>query len=125
MKRYKKRKFKKKGEYKSSLEIDVGKRLGKKATYETEELKYFIPKTYYPDFIISRPDGHKIFLEVKGYFRYEDQQKMRAVKHCNPNLDIRMYFPTDNKVQTSKMTNSEWCKKYGFPVYIGKLPRKW
>lgn len=118
-----KRRSKKTGKYKSKLESAVARRLGKRASYETEHIQYVLPKRYTPDFILVKNDGTKIYLEVKGYHRYEDQQKMRAVKTCNPSLDIRMYFPNDNKVANSKMTNSEWCEKYSFICYIGALPK--
>jgi hypothetical protein len=113
--------------YKSHLERDIARKLGRRATYETEYLTYLLPKRYKPDFVVVSPndDGSstKIYLEVKGYFRYEDQVKMKAVKHCNPDLDIRLYFPNDGKVQSSSMKNSEWCTKYGFQYYVGRLPR--
>ena len=124
MKRYKKR-SKRKGKYKSNLEAAIAKRLGKRATYETEVIQYLLPKRYTPDFVLVGPADNRIYIEVKGWFRYEDQQKMRAVKTCNPELDIRMYFPNNNKVQGSKMTNSEWCEKYNFPFAIGRIPRSW
>jgi hypothetical protein len=57
--------------------------------------------------------------------RIEDQKKMRAVKECNPDLDIRFYFAEDRLVHRSKMKNSEWCAKYGFPCAIGKIPKRW
>lgn len=120
--RRKKKKTRNTGKYKSPLEQSIARRLGRKAKYETEVLQYLLPKRYKPDFILLK-DGHKIYLEVKGYFRFGDQQKMRAVKACNPELDIRMYFPKDNRVQTSQMLNSEWCRKYNFPCYIGELPK--
>ena len=121
-----KKKSKRKGEFKSELEHLVSKKLRRhKPKYEAEKLKYFIPKNYIPDFIVETPSGNKIHIEVKGWFRSEDQQKMRAVKTCNPELDIRMYFPNNNKVQGSKMTNSEWCVKYEFPYAIGNFPRSW
>jgi hypothetical protein len=113
------------GIYKSGLEVIIAKRLGKRATYETDTISYLLPKRYTPDFTIIGTEVHRVFLEVKGWFRYEDQQKMRAVKFSNPDLDIRMYFPQDNKVQGSKMKNSEWCKKHGFPCAIGRIPRGW
>lgn len=113
------------GEFRSKLEAEVSKRLPKGTTFESEKLKYFIPKNYLPDFIITTKSGKKIYLEVKGFLRYDDQQKMRYVKMANPELDIRFYFPNNNKVHTSKMTNSEWCEKYGFKYCIGKIPKGW
>jgi len=113
------------GQYKSTLESKIHKRLPKGSQYEDTKVKYFIPKTYTPDFTVTTKSGQTFFLEVKGYFRYEDQQKMRHVMMCNPELDIRMYFPNDNKIQGSTMTNSQWCEKYGFKYAIGRFPRGW
>lgn len=133
MRRYKK-KSKRTGKYKSVLERKIARRLGKNATYETETLSYLLPKRYTPDFVLVKTtvDEHnnpisssKVYIEVKGWFRYEDQAKMRAVKVSNPDLDIRLFFPVDGKVQGSKMTNSEWCKKYNFPYCIGQIPKDW
>ncbi len=124
MKRYKKRSTRK-SKYKSELEAKIAKSLGKKFQYESDIIHYVLPKSYKPDFTMTREDGTKVHVEVKGWFRYEDQQKMKAVKFSNPSLDIRMYFPVDNKVQGSKMTNSQWCLKWGFPYTIGDIPRSW
>lgn len=121
--RYKK-KSKRTGKYKSQLEALVAKRLGRKAKYEPEAIHYLIPKKYIPDFVIQTSDN-KVYLEVKGWFRYEDQAKMRAVKASNPTLDIRFYFPKDQKIHGSKMLNSEWCEKYNFPCYVGSIPKDW
>ena len=123
MKRFRKR-SKKAGKYKSVLEQKIAKVLGRKATYETEYVQYLLPKKYKPDFVVNSKHG-KFYIEVKGWFRYEDQQKMRAVKFSNPELDIRMFFPNNNKVQGSKMTNSQWCEKYSFPYSIDTIPKEW
>ena len=124
MKRRFKRISKKIGKYKSQLESHVAKVLGKRAKYESETISYVLPKRYIPDFVITKQDGQKIYIEVKGWFRFEDQQKMKAVRFSNPSLDIRMYFPNDGKVQGSKMKNSQWCQKYSFSYSIGKIPVK-
>ena len=128
--RYKK-KSKRTGKYKSVLESKVARMLGRKAKYESESIAYVLPKRYTPDFILVRPRGdsstteHKIYVEVKGWLRVEDQQKMKSVKHCNPALDIRFYFPNNGRVQGSRMTNSQWCEKYDFKYTIGRIPKEW
>ncbi len=109
----------------NSLEANVFKRLPKGARYEKEWIAYVLPKKYLPDFIVQTPSGHKIYVEVKGYMRYEDQQKMKAVKFSNPDLDIRFFFPQDKPIHKGKMLNSEWCKRYGFPCAIGRIPKGW
>jgi hypothetical protein len=130
--RNKKRKTsKRRGRYKSVLESKVARQLGRKAKYETEHIPYVLPKRYTPDFVLAKPnhgsdhDTGKVYIEVKGWLRSEDQQKMKSVKHCNPHLDIRFYFPNDGKVQGSSMKNSDWCRKYDFKYCIGTIPEDW
>ena len=113
-----KKKHKRKGKYKSPLEAKIAKLLGRKARYETEKLSYVLPKNYIPDFVIPNKDGTKTYIEVKGYLRYEDQVKMRAVRVAHPEKDIWMWFPRNQKVHKSNLTNSEWCEKYGYPWRI-------
>jgi len=114
--------------FRSGLETSVWSQVPKKqrpkVKYEGEKLQYLLPKTYNPDFVIHKPDG-KIYVEVKGYFRSEDQVKMRAVKVTNPFLDIRFVFAVDNKVGGSKLLCSQWCDKYGFPYAFGSIPKDW
>lgn len=97
--------------------------------YETEKLPYVLPspiRNYHPDFIIRRPNGKTLYLEIKGFYRPEDRVKMLAVKRANPEADIRMVFPRDNKLNAkSKTTYSDWCKKYGFKYCIGEIPEEW
>lgn len=114
------------GQFRSLLEKSVSKSLPKKRMkYESERINYTLPKRYIPDFVIECTNGRKIYLEVKGYLRYEDQVKMRAVKFTNPNLDIRFVFAKIGKIQGSKMTNIEWANKYNFPYCIGNPPKEW
>ena len=108
------------------MALKLNKRKKKvKVEYESEQINYKLSKRYRPDFILTFPSGKKIYIEAKGYFRYEDQAKMKAVKETNPDLDIRFFFPNDGKVQTSDMTNSEWCAKFGFPCAIYDIPEDW
>lgn len=124
MRRYKKKHIRA-GKFRSKLEQKVGKTLGRRAKFESERLPYLKPGYYIPDFVYTRKDGSKLYIEVKGFLRDEDQRKMKAVKASNMDLDIRFYFPDDKPVHRSKMLNSEWCTKYGFPYAIGSIPKEW
>lgn len=97
--------------------------------YETEKLSFISPKVrkYTPDFVVKFNDGRVMYIEYKGYFRYEDQAKMRDVVSSNPQLDIRMVFPNDGLVygKRSKMRYSDWCKKYNIKFCIGEIPDSW
>lgn len=114
---------KKTGKYRSKFEAYIArtapKRKGVKIEYETKEIKYSVPHSYYPDFTITLPGGREIIVEVKGYFRPEDKVKMRGVKESNPFLDIRFVFPKADK------RSENWCKKYNFPYAIGRIPKEW
>lgn len=114
---------KKKGQFKSQLEhkiwTSMPKKRGVKVSYETERIPYRTPGYYLPDFVVCFPEGRKLYIEVKGWFRAEDKRKMAAVKQCNPDLDIRMVFPSHNK------RNERWCAKHNYPYAIGSVPRTW
>lgn len=101
-----------------------------KVTYEEEKLKYTVPtvtRTYIPDFVVTRSDGTKLYIETKGYFRPADRSKMILVKKSNPSLDIRFLFVRNNKInKRSKTTYSDWCEKNGFPYAFGReVPLEW
>ena len=68
---------------------------------------------YLPDFHLI----NGVFLEVKGRLTSEDRRKMKAVKLCNPELDIRFVFqaPYNKIYKGSKTTYAKWAEKHGFP----------
>lgn len=119
-------------EFKSKLEAKLWKQLGRKkklVKYESEKVKYTTEpklKNYIPDWVVTLPSGYKFYVEIKGYFRPEDRTKMRLVKKCNPDLDIRFFFPYDNKLnKNSGMRYSDWCNKHGFTYAVGTMPKEW
>jgi hypothetical protein len=134
-KRVWKRKYghaKKTGEFASKLESTMWKQVkkmlpkGHKLSYETKKLPYVLEKNYVPDFVISRPDGSLVFLEVKGYFRPSDRTKLLAVKRVNSDLDIRLVFDKDNKIHAkSNTTYSQWCERNGFKYCFREIPKSW
>ena len=124
---------------KNPFEYDVYKALknllprGAVLEYETEKLAYYIEGDYIPDFIITKKDGSKIYIEAKGNGRAFDQkvkQKMIAVKTQHPELDIRIIFFSDGKVGSTRkdgtwMKQSDWAVKNGFPFSIRSIPEDW
>lgn len=122
--KYKVKKFKRRGELKSGLEIDVQKQLKKakvKFTYEQHPLPYVKEHTYWCDFKVG-----EIFIEVKGYFKGADRSKMLAVKQANPSVDIRFLFKSNNKInKNSKTRYSDWCDKHGFKYAFVNVPKEW
>lgn len=115
---------------KTGLELDFEEQLKKNVvvsfSYETEKLPYLLERRYVPDYIVTKKDGTKVYLEVKGYLRPTDRSKMIAVKKMNPELDIRFCFAKDNKLKASSNTTySMWAEKNGFPWCIGVIPKVW
>lgn len=114
-----------KPKFKSKFEAEIASSLERQGVdyeYEPSSIKYAVIRSYKPDFVLP----NEIHIETKGYFKSEDQRKMRAVKDQHPELDIRMVFQRlQGRVQGSQMTNAEWCEKYGFQYADGKIPRAW
>ena len=113
--------------YRSDLEGLVADQLEKqevKFTFEPKlnRIGYSVPKKYTPDFLL--PNG--ILIEVKGWFKAEDQRKHKLIKEQHPELDIRFVFQKlKNKVQGGRFTCEEWCKKYNFLYAESIVPNSW
>jgi hypothetical protein len=77
-------------------------------------LPYTVEAIYTPDWTI----GEDIIIEGKGYFRYIDQRKMKAVRRQYPDKRIIIVFQyPDRKIaKNSKTTYKEWALKNGFEV---------
>lgn len=119
------------GTLRSGLEVSVMKKLKKqkfKGTIgvESHDLPYTVVKNYLPDFVLVFPNGRIMYIEVKGWFPSTDRSKMRAVKRCNPDLDIRLVFGANNKLHKNTDTRyGDWCDKHGFPWAVGAIPKEW
>ena len=123
----------KREDFKSPLEHNVYRYMRQKSRnnkfqigYETEKLDYILTRNYLPDFILSFPDGRKIYIETKGHLRQEDRAKMLAVKAKHPDKDIRIVFSKDNRLnKRARSRYSDWAKRHGFPHSVGTLPPDW
>jgi hypothetical protein len=97
--------------------------------YETEKLTYTLTKDYVPDFIVTKKDGSKIYIEAKGLgraFDYDARSKMVAVKQAHPDLDIRIVFMADRPFSKGgKMRPSDWARKNGYVCSINEIPEEW
>lgn len=113
----------------SKFEKEVKKKLDKtfgssKVKYEPYSLTYTITRKYLPDFVIERKEKEPIYIEVKGYFDYNNQVKIKAIKDSG--YDIRMVFMKDNKIRRgSNLRYSDWCKKHNIPFCIQDIPEDW
>lgn len=119
--------------YRSGLEDKISEQLnttGKQWSYETEKLKYTVPErlaTYTPDFILTKSNGEKMYIETKGRFTTADRKKMKLVKEANPDLDIRLLFQTPNNkiTKASKTTYADWAEKHGYLWAAKEIPKEW
>ncbi len=108
--------------YRSGLERQVADLLnGLKVNYEYEDrrIPYRLQCNYLPDFHLA----NGIFLEVKGRLTSEDRRKMKAVKMCNPDIDIRFVFqaPFNKIYKGSKTTYAKWCDKHYVKLWYNTI----
>lgn len=118
------------GTVKNSKELEylrlIRRKSKAKVTYETARLPYMLRKNYRPDYILNFPDGRVRYIELKGWLRPSDRTKMRAVKELNPDLDIRIVFLANNKLNKDSTTRySDWAEQHGFPWAIKEVPKEW
>jgi|694.fasta_scaffold111895_2 hypothetical protein len=119
--------------YKSGLEEKISEQLTSlniDFTYETEKIYYMQPakkRSYKPDFIKTKKDGNKLFIETKGRLTASDRQKHEWVKDQYPALDIRFVFTNSNTriSKNSKTTYADWCNKRGFIFADKEVPKEW
>ena len=111
----------------SSFENFVRIQIEHQGLFDTDKTKTRIPykeeHTYIPDFVL--PNG--VIIEAKGYFPSEDRTKMKAVKECHPELDIRFVFQrAKTKLnKTSKISYADWAERHGFPWADKEIPLEW
>jgi hypothetical protein len=108
-----------KNKYKSKLEEQVAKELGKGWDYELVKIKYTVDRTYTPDFVNGR-----CYIEVKGYFRNGDTLKYKSIndrfKLNGERFIFCLQYPDKPVRKGSKLTLSGWCDKHGIEWYSAK-----
>lgn len=121
----------------SNFEFQVYKGLkhclprGAELEYEPEKLPYIIESDYIPDFVITKRDGSKIYIEAKGLGKlggFDDvaRRKMTIIKATYPDLDLRIVFQKDGPLKKGmKMRASDWAQKYKFVHAFGVIPEDW
>lgn len=94
--------------------------------YETDKLTYTVTHTYTPDFVITKKDGSKFYIEAKGYWDRIDRQKYQHVRAQNPEADIRMLFQANSKMHKSSPSRySDYCDKHNIPYAVKVIPKEW
>jgi len=111
--------------FRSGLEQRIADNLTKRKCnfeYEPMSVAYTVDYKYKPDFVLD----NGVIIEAKGFFRYKDQRKHRAIQKQHPELDVRFVFSNVNsRVQGSKLTCASWCKKYNFLYSEEIIPHEW
>lgn len=131
------------GQYRSKSELIFASDLTKRGIpykYESESYQYrstvrggrctdcsgkrvYRQSRYTPDFRINET----FFVETKGRLTSKDRTKLLCVKECNPSLDLRLVFFSNNKLNKNSNTRyTDWAEKHGFKYHVGKsLPEEW
>lgn len=126
----------------SGLERNIKDQLdeaGIKWAYEPEKIEYrkrvikgvcpgcnsvtvYQRHNYTPDFVLA----NGIRIEVKGRLTSADRSKLIAVKSQHPDLDLRMVFGANNKLQKNKEERySNWAAKNNIKFCIKTIPESW
>ena len=98
--------------------------------YESEKIKYIVPetqRTYTPDFIISKKEGKKMYIETKGRLKDIDRKKLLLIRDQHPEIDLRLVFqnPKIKIRKGSKTTYGDWATKCGLKWATTDIPEKW
>jgi len=119
--------------YRSGLEVKVATDLKDKGIpfgYETEKIKFTEPaknRTYTPDFVLTKKDGTKMFIETKGRLVAADRQKHKFIKEQCPDIDLRIVFTNQNSkiYKGSPTTHAKWAEKLGLQYANRVIPIDW
>lgn len=120
--------------YRSGLEREAADQLteaGLSFGYESDRIDYLRPAKpckYTPDFVLTKTDGTKMYIETKGRFDTQDRQKQLLIKDQHPDLDIRLVFQNANQRigKASRTTYAKWAEAKGFLwADKGIIPDEW
>lgn len=120
--------------YRSGLEREAARQLelaGCPFGYESEIIPYTKPAKaakYHPDLILTKKDGSKMYIEMKGRFVTEDRQKHLLLRAQYPEIDLRIVFQNANaKIsKTSSTTYRKWAESKGIKFSDkGRIPKEW
>lgn len=117
--------------YRSMSEVRFAARLNKLKVpfdYEKDKLTYqHAPQKYTVDFTLkNKKTDEPIYIEYKGKLDAATRKKMRSIKRCNPDTDLRIVFekPRNKIFKGSKTTYGEWATKVGYKWYDVKDYKK-
>lgn len=106
--------------------------LGIAYEYESETLEYIQPskaRKYTPDIVLTKKDGSKMYIELKGRWVTADRMKHVYVRQCYPDIDIRFVFtnPKARLSKTSCTTYAQYCERKGwmYSPTAKVIPAEW
>jgi hypothetical protein len=119
--------------FRSGLEETINESLNKSRKqfgYESEKISYIQPETkhnYTPDFILTKKDGTKMYIESKGRWVKTDRLKFDLIFNQYPGIDIRFVFQNPNAklYKGSKTTYAQYCDKKGWLWSKKEIPNEW
>lgn len=119
--------------FRSGLEETINESLNKSKKqfgYESEKISYIQPETkhnYTPDFILTKKDGTKMYIESKGRWVKTDRLKFDLIFNQYPGIDIRFVFQNPNAklYKGSKTTYAQYCDKKGWLWSKKEIPNEW
>ena len=119
--------------FRSGLEETINEALKKSKKiygYESEKIAYIQPQTthnYTPDFILSKKNGEKMYVESKGRWVMTDRLKFDLIFNQYPTIDIRFVFQNPNAklYKGSKTTYAQYCDKKGWLWAKKDIPKDW
>jgi hypothetical protein len=77
---------------------------------------------YIPDFVLE----NGIRLECKGRLTSQDRAKLMAVKEQHPELDLRMVFGANNKINKNKAKRyMQWAAENKIKASVLVVPDSW
>lgn len=119
--------------FRSGLEETINESLNKSKKqfgYESEKISYIQPETkhnYTPDFILTKKDGTKMYIESKGRWVKTDRLKFDLIFNQYSGIDIRFVFQNPNAklYKGSKTTYAQYCDKKGWLWSKKEIPNEW
>lgn len=79
-------------------------------------------KNYIPDWVLE----NGIRIESKGRLTPQDRAKLMAVKQQYKDLDLRIVFGANNKLNKAKAKRyMEWASEHGFRAAVKVIPASW
>ena len=116
---------------KGELEIQRQLKEAKKEfSFEPHSFQFKVPMTYTPDFSITKADGTKMYLEIKGYHPGMATWCSKIVHFItqNPEIDYRIVFLDAKKKfnKNYKSTMGDWADRKGIKFADkGTIPKEW